>query len=400
MSRKSNIDSPPSTQYRVLFVASPKVQNIGGLERQALSLASFLKEDGSFFAMACAEGGGLEQACRAKGLPTLKFHPANSFDLLGALSLARILIKNKIDIVHVHSRRDYLPVIFAIAFAVRLSHDKKYRPRLVFHAHLVRELAAPGKLSEWLYTSYLDRTVAVSKATRNRILQDHIIPDDRVRLLYNGVDFSSFYTPGSPQALEARISFRQLWGVPQDAVVIGMVGRLCDKGQLHFVRAIPALREKIPNLRVVMVGPEGKDGYADKINFLADNLEVKDVLYLPGPAASNVPQLLNAFDALVHLPIDEAFGLALVEAGAAQLPVIATLAGGCTEVVTEGVNGLLVSREDQGEVVHAVLSLFDPKTGSALRKKLGEQGREMAVERFGAQRQHNELLELYKELCQ
>ena len=112
-----------------------------------------------------------------------------------------------------------------------------------------------------------------------------------------------------------------------------------------------------------------------------------------------MPALLPALDMLVHLPRDEAFGLALAEAMAAGLPTVATDIGGCREVVRDGVTGLLVPPGDAPALTEALERLLDPQVGPARRIILGEAGRRIVAEKFSRERQLDLLQALYRELC-
>jgi len=246
---------------------------------------------------------------------------------------------------------------------------------------------------------YVDSAIAVSAACRERIIQDHIIPDSRVRLIYNGIDTDRFTSFSTEQAAQKRIEYRTLWGIPFDAKLIGMLGRLNEKGQEFLVRAMPRLLKELPDLYVVLIGPESKPGQHKWIEDLAVEVGVADRVKVPGPERKDVPGAMTALDAYVHLPIDEAFGLAIVEAGASGLPVIVSDQGGCPEVVEHDVNGFIVDVKTDDALVKAMKALFDPEHGGELRKKLGENGRRRAIENFSIEAQVNAMEEHYLELC-
>jgi glycosyltransferase involved in cell wall biosynthesis len=107
--------------------------------------------------------------------------------------------------------------------------------------------------------------------------------------------------------------------------------------------------------------------------------------------AGHVAEPMRGIDVLVHAAELEPFGLVMVEAMLAGLPVVAPREGGPVEIVRDGVDGLLVDVTDAGAVAAAVLSLVgDP----ALRARMGAAGRERALERFTAERMARENWEL------
>ncbi|MDQ2799956.1 MAG: glycosyltransferase family 4 protein, partial [Armatimonadota bacterium] len=112
---------------RVLFVATTKSE--GGIERYALRLASSLRARGIFLIFACRPGSFLEAQCQSEGILTRPFRVRNSGDLGASWRLARIVRQERIDLVHVHSRRDYVPALLGVGLS--------RRARVVLHAHLI-----------------------------------------------------------------------------------------------------------------------------------------------------------------------------------------------------------------------------------------------------------------------
>ena len=148
---------------------------------------------------------------------------------------------------------------------------------------------------------------------------------------------------------------------------------------------------------LVLIGSEGETGTRAELEALASAGSVADRLTFTGPRG-DVPRLLAGLDVLIHLPSDEAFGLALAEAMAAGLPTVATRIGGCREVVREGVTGLLVEPNDGAALSAALAFLLDPVEGPARRAAMGLAGRAVVEAEFTRERQVERLLALYQEV--
>ncbi|MGI4789645.1 MAG: glycosyltransferase family 4 protein [Janthinobacterium lividum] len=377
---------------RLLYVASTKSQ--GGIETHSVEMAEALSRCGAFVQFACRPGGFIERWCRECGLPTAAFRVRNSGDFGAALRLARIISNEDIDIVHVHSRRDYVVAVLGVALARRRSR----RPiGLVLHAHMIRPLGGQSRLTGRFIEWGADAVAAVSSAVADLVRHEHQFRPDFVQLIPNGVNLAEFSQPGSPEAASQREDLRESLSIPDDALVIGMIGRLDAKGQKQLLKVMPKLLTHCPTLRVVLAGSEGKPNEQAVLTALASAHGFEDHLIFTGPRL-DIPELLSAFDILVHLPIDEAFGLVIVEAMASGLSTVATDIGGCREVVLEGVTGFLVPPDDLDALSEALLRLLDPIEGASRRAEMGRAGRHAAESDFSQELQIERLLALYREI--
>ncbi len=358
-------------------------------------MAEALHERGVSVRFACRPGGFVEEQCRTLGLPTDDFRVRNSGDLGAAQRLARIIRTQRIDIVHVHSRRDYVAGVLGVTLARRILRRSV---RLVLHAHMVRPLGEHPRLSGRFFEWGTDAVAAVSGAVCDYLRDAHQFNPALVHLIPNGVNMDRFALPGSAEAARQRADARRSLALPQDALVLGMIGRLDAKGQRKLFDVLPALLPLCPNLRVVLVGSEGKPGEQAHLSAQAQAGGFEDRLLFTGPR-SDVPALLPAFDLLVHLPIDEAFGLALAEGMAAGLPAVATAIGGCREVVRGGVTGRLVTPGDPSALLDALAWLLDPVSGPERRAQMGAAGRAVVQNEFTQDLQIERLLTLYHQLC-
>jgi glycosyltransferase involved in cell wall biosynthesis len=163
---------------------------------------------------------------------------------------------------------------------------------------------------------------------------------------------------------------RKIWGLADDQVAIGWVGRLERKRRVEdFIQAAALVHEQAPQTHFMVIG--GLDafqpGYAGKMRDLAQELGIADVVNFLGDRG-RVARLLPGLDALVWLSHGEGMPHVIPEAGAAYLPVVATCDEGSEQQITDGENGLLVPDESPEAMAAALRRLVDD---SALRETLG-----------------------------
>jgi glycosyltransferase involved in cell wall biosynthesis len=214
----------------------------------------------------------------------------------------------------------------------------------------------------------------------------------RVRVLHtpNGVAAERFATGDGA-------GFRQRHGIPTSDPVVLCVGRIDpQKNQLLLVDVLAQLRTR--TARLVMLGPVTGQGYDQLIKNKVRELELESRVHLLPAATPGSTELLDAYHAadVFALPSrHEPFGIVILEAWAAGLPVVATRVGGIPSFVRDGEDGLLVEPQNASELAHAIDQLLASKE---LRAELGAKGKARASGEFSWQRRTDQLLALYGEV--
>jgi glycosyltransferase involved in cell wall biosynthesis len=224
------------------------------------------------------------------------------------------------------------------------------------------------RLGRALLTPFVDRYIAVSQASKNRLVEYLGMPPDRLVAVSNAVELQRFATPVEP----GRSAVREQWGIPPDAPVLGVLARLApQKGLTYLVSALPAILAQYPDTYVLVVG----EGYLrPDLEAQAQELGVESRLLLVGYHA-NVVDYLRASDMFVLPSLFEGMPLSILEAMGAGLPVIATAVDGTPEVVIDGETGLLVPPADPEALAQAVNRLLDDRQ---LAARMGQAGRARA----------------------
>lgn len=227
-----------------------------------------------------------------------------------------------------------------------------------------------------LHAPLVDRYVAVSKDLQRYLVERVGIAPDRINQIYNGVDIERFTPPaGSPRAaLPPGFA-------PEDAIVIGTVGRLQQvKDQAMLLRAFAAARAQPSpwreRLRLVVAG----DGpLAADLRSLAADLGIAPATWFAG-ARDDVPAVLQALDVFVLPSLNEGISNTVLEAMATGLPVLATAIGGNPELVKDGVCGRLFA---PGDVAALAGMIAEYAQRQELRVVQGAAARAHAVQEFG-----------------
>ncbi len=329
----------------------------GGLERVVSDLAIAQRESGQrSFVFSILATDGFREILERAGVPVLVGNKCGTLDLSVLAKLRRALQEHSIDIIHSHN---FVPNYYSAIASLAL----RRRPRLVNTCHNMGTRLVNHRL-RWLYRASLWRTArvaAVGAQVREHLVSKGIVADAKAMTVLNGIPVERFKS-----SAQRRQAARNTLGIDADALVIGSVGRLVAlKNHALLIAQMPILLRKYPELRLVLIG----DGpLVDVLREQAATLGVGDRVILTR-ARSDIVDLLPAFDVFALPSMTEGISIALLEACASGLAVIASAVGGNVEIVDHGRNGLLVPVAD-GEALNAAADrlLADP----TLRQHLGD----------------------------
>ncbi len=302
-------------------------------------------------------------------------------DLGAALALRAVLRARRVDVLHAH-------LFYASLFAAPVA--RLAGVPVVLETPHVREQWRRGWLKgrfvvDRLVGRLVDGYIAVSAANARYLVEEKRLPADKVVVIRNGCDLARF-SPDHP----APAGLRQALGFAEADPVLAVVGRLePQKGHRVLLDALPAIRGRHPQVRLVCVGDgslRGELEAAVQARGLAD--AVRFVGY-----RGDVAGWLALADVVVLPSLWEGLPLAAVEALAAGRAVVATAVDGTPEVVVDGQTGLTVPPGDAPSLAAAVCRLLDDP---GLRHRLGQAGRIWVRERFSQERQVGQTEALYR----
>jgi glycosyltransferase involved in cell wall biosynthesis len=368
------LESTPVAEPTPLLLVANFADRLGGGEESLLTLARGL--DRSRFRLhAVVPGeGAIAETLRRLGIPVavLPMPPLRLQNLGGFTRALRGLrhqaVAWHIRLIHAHGSR---VAVYAGLVARRLGIP------LIWHVRI----ADRDRLLDPVLLRLSTRVIAISQAVKARFAGSRHL--GKIQVIYNGVDLP-YWSPAERVTASAA------------GPVVLLVGRLSpEKGQATLLRAAPAVLQKVPGTRFILLGAD-LDHEGRHLRLLARTLAVEGAVefreWLGDPRA-----VFQEADVVVLPSRSEGFGRVLVEAACLGKPVVASRVGGIPEVVVDGVTGLLVPPENPAALAEAVVTLLrDP----AIRARLGAAGRERALAHFTASRHVEEVASVYEELAQ
>lgn len=292
--------------------------------------------------------------------------------------LTAYLRRNEIDLVHSHMFR--AEVIGTRAAVVAST------PVIMATVHSSRTRSPEDVVELAKLTRHMDRLIVPSASIEAKVRREGR-GAARFSVIPNGVDLARFSAPTPP------CSLRDDFGIPASALVIGAVARLePEKGHRFLVEAMPAVVEAVPDAWLAIIG-EGS--LADELRAQAAALPVaaRERIVFTG-RREDISAVTADLDIAVLPSLREAQGISILEAMARQKPVIASAVGGVPEVITDGVDGLLVPPADPQALAGAITRLAGDE---ALRRRIGEAGYRTVVDRFSIDSMVRSIEQVYDE---
>jgi glycosyltransferase involved in cell wall biosynthesis len=303
-------------------------------------------------------------------------------DLGAVRRLAGVMRRLRPHVVHAHTPKGgLLGMLAARAAGV---------PVRIYHIRGLPFMTATGarrtllRSTERVACALAQRVLCVSHSLRQVAVDEGVCPPGKVGVLLagsgNGVDATGAFDPARRDPGE-RARARAAHGIPDDAVVIGFVGRVVrDKGVVELAAAWSALRARYPELHLLMVGPfEEQDPLPAGVEA---SLRADPRVHLCGMQPSAAPWY-PAMDVVALPTYREGFPNVLLEAAAMGLPVVATRIPGCVDAVREGETGFLVPPLDAA-ALQAGLDRY--LADAELRARHGRQARARVLAEFDQRR--------------
>jgi glycosyltransferase involved in cell wall biosynthesis len=340
--------------------------HIGGLERVVVTICRTLDPSRFESSVLVLRGSGpLERELEQIGAEVVDIggQPGKG-DYFAFRKVAREAGRRRIDVFHTHNSLPLFDALLARPIA-----------RVRGHVHTDHARNFPDKMrymiAEHVASYFLDAIVAVSDHTRDNLVHYEKISPSRITVIPNGIDGDRFTGP-----LDIAEKRKEL-GL-DSGPVIGLAARLMEqKGIIFLLQAMPELIRRFPGIQLLIAGSGDEEanlkasaaslGIAGHVRFLGVRLDI--------------PELIRAFDVYVIPSIWEGLPMALLEAFAAGLPVVAADVGGIGTVMRHRENGSLVPPRDPSALA---AELAEVLSNPQLQRRYREEGRRTFQEHYSA----------------
>lgn len=342
---------------RMLFVVPDLM--VGGAERHVTTLLPRLDPQRFSASVVCiGEEGGLFGDLADAGIDAQALHLGSKWHAATALGkLVTVMRRQQPDIVFVRGyNAETLGRIAARAAGVQhtvvwVHNITDLRPRTAIHARLDRAL-----------DRYTSAYFGVAEAQRG-YMRDHLrYPDEKIRIILNGVD---------PGLFEARTDRGPLdeFGFGDADPVVGIVAELSPiKDHQTLLRAARLVVDRLPTARFLLIGDGACRGELER---LSAELDLDANVRFTG-VRRDVPRLLAALDVFTLSSLSECFSIALLEAMACGRPAVCTAVGATAEILDDGRTGYLVPPSDPRRLASRLIKMLsEPQTA----RRMGRAGR-------------------------
>jgi len=376
---------------------------IGGAQEVVRTLSAYLIEHGSPTVVCTLRDGPLRSQIEEMGI-TVEVLPGRNHSFLSLpiflkeimgirKGLIHLVQKYDIDVVQTHLLRslDFLVASLKLSFPNLLVFWTVHNYQFELRADQLpgqRWLLKPKKyIHNALYrmiSARINGFIAVSEEVEQAIHQTIRVDQRRITTISNGVDVRRYQRKVDRTTIRASLRLKE-----EDQVMI-LVGTLKEqKGHSYLIQAAAPLVAQNNHLHILFPG----DGpLRASLQQQVQQLGLEKHIHFLG-SRKDIPDLLAASDYFVLPSLWEGLAMALIEAMATGLPVLATCVSGSQQVVVPGETGLLVSPGDVDELRRAMIEMT---TKPERAKKMGQAGRVRAEALFGADKQADEHLTLFQ----
>jgi glycosyltransferase involved in cell wall biosynthesis len=355
----------------------------GGMEMYTLTSVKQLLLNNIRVELLCIKDSTLLNEAKASGITVHQIDNDSYFNPTGIYKIMPLINKGNFNLIHSQASRD----LWLLVPALMLTGSKI---PLVFTKHVGSFVVKRDLLHRIIYKR-VSLAFAISGVIKRNMIDTTPLPPEKIRLLYNYIDVNRF-NPANARRTEIRNEF----SVSEGDLLIGMMARFSPgKGHEEFLEAAKVLKETYNNLKFMIVGKAsfGEEDYERKIKDMAAKSGLSDVIFTG--FRKDTSDVLSAMDIFVFPSHAEAFGIALIEAMALQLPTVSANADGVLDITIDEKTGYLFENKNIHDLCDKITKLIKSERD---RKEFGLAGRKRVIEKFNIEKQTAEIIEIYSSL--
>lgn len=321
-----------------------------------------------------------------------RYKPFTSFFLFflyfySNLSRIRKIIRNEdIDIVHANGLLNILPLWAA----------KTTKARTLWHLNDTMSPLFIRKIFILIGACFSDKIVVAAQKVNEHCFDRSDKLKKEVTVLYAPVDIDKF-NPGVVN-IKVKSRLKAEFGISDNDIVVGTVGNInMSKGYEYFIKAAKLVKEKKNNTKFLVVGKilETKREYYQRLKKLVSLLNLtKDIIFLG--FREDTPHIFSLFNVFVLSSVDEACPVAVLEAMAMKVPIVATNVGGVEEQIVNNESGIIVEPKRADLLAKGILRFLDSPEKKL--KKMTEKARERVEKIFSEEIISERHKQIYQEL--
>lgn len=301
----------------------------------------------------------------------------NRIDATSINKLKGIITEEKPNIIHLHSTRSGILGTMAA---------KQTEIPIIYTEHLFTKSYIPkNKIIYWVQKTafkklagYIKQVIAVSNSVKNYLVDEKIFPENKISVIYNGVEIPDNFINKS-----------------KNNYTVGSIGSLQPiKGYNYLIEAIDIIRRKNPKiykkiiLKIIGSGPE-KENLQKQIRSLKLQNKISFLNY-----PEDIDEEINQWNLYIQPSLSESFGMAIAEAMAHGLPIIASKVGGIVEIVND-YSGILIEPKRSDLLAKSIIKLF---SDVKLSRKMGKCARQRIKDKFSLKKMIANTEKIYEKI--
>lgn len=356
-----------------------EIDAIGGGPKHVLGILNNIDQTKFDLFLICPAGELSSEAKNIKGIEVLNVDMDSKFNLSAILKIRKYLSQIQAKgnpfgpmIVHTHGPRAGLlgrESIKAGMISVYTEHiwGPGYHLENRFNEILQKRMLKRLNLKTHL-------VIAVSNAVKKYLIDEKLALEERVIVIPNGITITSNLKPPRFAKAPRDRQTSKIRSRNYNNQIIGTVGSLKKiKGQIFLIQAMPEVIKKFPHLMLEIVG-EGEE--RENLQSQISNLKIERHVTLLGKK-NHIEEIISRWSVFVLPSIAETFGISILEANAAGVPVVASGVGGVADIIKDQKTGILIEPEKPHQIAKAIIKLLEHPAYAA---KLARGGREKVRE--------------------